>query len=308
MSNSSLEIYNQSLKMYNNPDLANKKAFNKNFCYYSTISGVNNILNSKKIYIHNLSTMNDLKESELHKNDKEFIYLLCLCNTNSEKIPMWYLYGGISGDGACIIFTPGIIRKFIQSIKTVTGFNKGKMYKLIKDKDFNMEYGWVFYSRGDRRYKYKNKNYEVYYDTEFQKNNYFIKDYAWEYEKEFRIVIKTNTGIEYERLEIEIPEEIYSKIKIKLGPETKYPFEKIFEKEGFKNFLETKLEKSKLSVKMDMFNRNHRNMIDYISNEIKSGSDRSKIDDICKAIKKGDYCKSDKNLTSAEAAAAKEWE
>ena len=49
--------------------------------------------------------MNDLREADLHGAEKEDIFVQCFCNSDTEKIPMWYLYGGIVGRGASIGFT-----------------------------------------------------------------------------------------------------------------------------------------------------------------------------------------------------------
>ena len=64
--------------------------------------------------------MNDLHEVELHNDEKDNIFVQCFCNSPNEKIPMWYLYGGITGKGASIGFTPGVMQAYIKSINHVT--------------------------------------------------------------------------------------------------------------------------------------------------------------------------------------------
>lgn len=121
------------------------------FWYYTRLSTLDKILDGKCVYVSNLEGMNDKDEELLHNSEKEFIHCFCLCNSGSEKIPMWYLYSGISGQGAALGFTPSIILRLISSIETVsTPDNKTVLYK---DKDFDLSYGWVFYRKPEQRNK-----------------------------------------------------------------------------------------------------------------------------------------------------------
>lgn len=259
------------------------------FWYYTRLDIANLILGNKCIYVSNLCTMNDVDEANLHEKDKKFVHCLCLCNSDTEKIPMWYLYSGISGQGVALGFTPSVMLNFIKSIdrvKTIDGKNV-----LRKGEDFDIDYGWIFYRKkeANSQVMYKRKWYSLEDPENFEKNNFFIKSYPWEYEKEFRVVIRNLTKIPYDQLAVDITP-IYDKIKLKLAPElSNENFEKMLvQLSGISNFLSKKPENSKLSINMDLCKRNFEGFIDYI----KRNSDEEKELDyskICDAISR--YCK-----------------
>ncbi len=85
----------------------NAKDFSQTkFWYYTKVDTVSKILESRSFHVSNLARMNDKAEALLHDSDKEKVHALCFCNSRSEKIPMWYLYAGLSGKGAAIGITP----------------------------------------------------------------------------------------------------------------------------------------------------------------------------------------------------------
>lgn len=139
-----IEITSQELIECNFIPLDSKAIdFSKeSFWYYTRLSVANSILKNKCIYISNLANMNDNDEANLHEKDKDFIHCLCLCNSSTEKIPMWYLYAGISGQGASLQFTPAVLLKLIKSIKEVTTIDRETTLHI--NKDFDIDYGWVF--------------------------------------------------------------------------------------------------------------------------------------------------------------------
>ena len=184
-----------------------------------------------------------IKKSRLHEDRKGDIFVQSFCNSDTEKIPMSYLYGGISGKGASIGFTPSVMLAYILSIRSVKelvrqgdgSFAPGETLEVGKDKDFELQTGWVFYTkyRKDKngnvdresyaRVCYRNTFYNVEDPEAFFRDNYFIKDYPWEYEKEFRVVLINRTGRVIEKIQIDLPEEFRTKknrkIKVRLGPE-----------------------------------------------------------------------------------------
>lgn len=241
---------------------------NYSFWYYTSLSTADKILFNKKIYISNLTNMNDKEECLLHTKEKDFIHCLCFCNSNTEKIPMWYLYSGVAGRGASIRFTPKIILELISSIDTLTSTDgKNILYKGV---DFDIIPGWVYYKKTDEKSQvfFRNKWYSISDPDNFEKQNYFIKSYPWEYEREFRIVIINKTRQAYDRLVVDI-DKVYSKLKVKLAPELrKANFEELFSNlEGFKRLSLENYLYSALQIKMDLFNRNFESFVDYVNND-----------------------------------------
>lgn len=265
-----------------------------NFWYYTRLSTANKILENKYVYISNLSEMNDLDEAKLHNNTSKFVHCFCFCNSNSEKIPMWYLYSGISGMGASLGFTPATMIKLINSIETVS--TPDGAVTLHKGKDFDLDFGWIFYRKVDQKDRvfYRNKWYSLKDPINFESNNYFIKSYPWEYEREFRIVIQNKTDTPYDRFVINLAP-VYEQIKLKLAPEiTEETFIKLQPQlHGINKFLSKKPLPlhSNLLINMNLFKRNFKGFLEYISNNLEQPDSGTSIDyaAICSAM--SNYCK-----------------
>lgn len=256
------------------------------FCHYTSVKSLTEIIKGETFQFSPISSANDIDEAELHKKDGENIYTFCLCNSDTEKIPMWYLYGGIAGKGAKIKITPANIRNLVSSIDAVTTDTK-KM--LEKGKDFDLEFGWVFYQKNDlKTVKYRHKYYEL-DDLEcFAEDNYFIKNYSWEYEKEFRIIIKVKNGEQYKHLYAAIPSQVLTSLKIQFAPEiTKEEVRHIVEtNKVLLDYLLSKFEYSKLDIKMGLLNRNCDSIIELLR-EVCTDYDRLAM--VCKRVE--EYCR-----------------
>lgn len=289
-------------RIINKPDLDtnNAKDFSGyTFWQYTSVDSIKKILGGKCFWVNNIVAMNDLHETELHKEDKQDIFVQCFCNSNSEKIPMWYLYGGIAGKGASFGFTPRVMLDYINSIKYVTELvydPDEKLYvageKFEIGAEFELQVGWVFYvdyklpvkpwpkDNNVVRVNYFNKFLNVEEAEQFFDDNYFIKDYPWEYEKEFRLVFINKTGKKIDKIKIEIPEEFRKsknrKLKIKLAPEISNStevasgmseFERcsdVIEEVAVKNGYQILVERSKLKINMDLLGRSKGDVNEYI--------------------------------------------
>jgi hypothetical protein len=147
------------------------------FCYYTSVKALDKILKSEYIYLNSICNMNDISEYNLHKRNAKNVFIFCLCNSESEKIPMWYLYGGILGNGARIKFTPGVLRDLHNAIKFVYPVNGNVVDEntpLKIGEDFELRCGWVYYQKSDRSIKYRQKWYVADNDDLFVEDNYFI--------------------------------------------------------------------------------------------------------------------------------------
>lgn len=259
-----------------------------NFWYYTSVSTLNLILESGKIWVSSIDKMNDVNEAKLHLQDKSDIFALCFCNTNSEKIPMWYLYSGICGKGMRMGMTPSLMLSFLRSIKKVYPIDEnGKVSDVPRliGEDFSFEYGWIFYKKCNGCVNFRRKWYDIADYDDFENQNYFIKDYPWEYEKEFRIVFKNKTDEHFTRIAIEIPENILEKLKLSYAPEVD-PSEDIISQKGFKKYLGKKIVHSALAINMNLISRNK----DEIVKNINTLIDSKNAADICKAVQSQQYC------------------
>lgn len=289
------DITAKELRGKNPPKVSESLELSSNYTFwnYTSIGNLNKILESGYFFASNLAIMNDKNEKELHLNNSESVHALCFCNSNTEKIPMWYLYSGITGKGCALGVTPAKMRDWLRTIKEVyVVIGEGKEKKadteqiLSVGKDVSLECGWVFYRKGKSEIFYKNKWHRIAeedYD-EFQNDNFFIKDYPWEYEREFRILIKNKTGKNHDQLAIKIPEKIYPSLKLRLAPElTKENFQsEVKDLEGFqKFFISSNAKESDLKISMDLLNRNKERIHEYA---------KEHSPDICEVIRKAFKC------------------
>lgn len=286
-----LDITAKELRGKNPPKVSENLEISSSYTFwnYTSIGNLNDILKSGYFFASNLAIMNDNNEKELHPNNSESVHALCFCNSNTEKIPMWYLYGGITGKGCALGVTPAKMRDWIRMIKevyVVVGKKADTEQVLSVGKDVSLECGWVFYRKGKSEIFYRNKWHRIAekdYD-EFENDNFFIKDYPWEYEREFRILIKNKTGKNHDRLAIKIPEKIYPSLKLRLAPElTEEKFQsEVKDLEGFqKFFISSKAKESDLKISMDLLNRNKERIHKYVEEH---------ASDICKVIREASSC------------------
>ncbi|MBQ8289372.1 MAG: hypothetical protein IJY01_00680 [Clostridia bacterium] len=196
------------------------KVKNLDFCHYTSLDALKKIIKNKEIWASSFETFNDSHERKLHEGNKRS-FVFCVCCSKSEQIPLWYLYSGGTNGGRFRI-TPASLIKLIKSIKTVypviNGIRDGErpMHLGI---DFTVEFGWVYYSRGDGFVNHRTDNYimgrrnlEL-----FVKDNLYLKDYEWNYEKEFRIIVNFVRDVEFERIAIPLDTRLIADIL--LSPE-----------------------------------------------------------------------------------------
>jgi len=192
------------------------------FWHYTKLENARKILvgETPGFIVRSLEKMNDRDESNLYGEKSKSLYALCFCNSDKENIPMWYMYGGIDGKGVALGITPKRMMDFISSIDTVYGVCGKKVRKKAEFKrgvDFEIQAGWVVYrnQREPSNYRIKGKWFDK-VDNSFTVDNYFIKLYPWEYEKEFRILLNFNHPIGYNRIYIPLGD---LKVKVMLAPE-----------------------------------------------------------------------------------------
>lgn len=276
------------------PDLA-RNLSDKSFWYYTRLKTADQILDGSAFWVSNITDMNDLDELNLHDQEKEKIYALCFCNSDSEKIPMWYLYSGIAGKGVALGLTPGSMLTFLRSLEEVEGVKKDDDTKttLKIGRDIELRFGWVYYQKQaeHKQVYYKNKWYELSNTSGFTNGNYFIKNYPWEYEKEFRIIFINHTNTIYKRLIVKIPELVYGKIKLRLAPELEIgELKKNKTLKRINKKPELILIQSKLKIKMNLFSRNKESLPEYLKEEFVKTNPDITPEMMCKLIKDVSQC------------------
>lgn len=237
--------------------------FGKNsFYHYTRLGTMDKILESGKLracIYEGVNSLNDKNENLEQGRDAVF----CFCTTaTGDRLPMWYLYSGITGRGSALKFKPNQMRKLIENIKknglTCT-FKDGSTSLLHYEpkneqySDFILQYGRVIYKthtdKKESNYKWKGKVYHLIEKDEiaelknklaslfqdvqsssklsckefedFEKTPFF-KDYPWEYENEFRVLINLNKKYLNKVKYIEVDISSFMKdLKVHFGPNLK---------------------------------------------------------------------------------------
>ncbi len=258
-------------------------------------------------FLNSIAGTNDIHEKELHANS-ENVFPLCFCHSDTENIPLWFLYGGIDGHGICIRLTVNKMKDFLGRIKSAYPVNEnGKIdtkTTLNKGTDFELSAGWVYYCKEEQNkqngenetiVKYRGNAYKLSDEslTLFQKDNYFIKDYPWYYEKEFRIlfIFKEKPS---ERIAVPLPKskfEIDGGLSIKLAPN--YTEQEEEELRKTLNDSKLKIQKSKLSISFELFSRNENPIFRYLVEAARNSENEKtneKFHEICRELQKRNNC------------------
>ena len=233
------------------------KDFSKqSFWHYTKAQNLPKIFSTEEkgytLLCNSLTHMNDLTERS--RANAQNVFVSCFCNTESEKIPMWYLYGSLTGNGAAIGFTPSKMLEFLNSINYVYGtrtIDNTTISEKIPINTLEIKYGWIYYAKYEQdktKFYYKQKFYEI---TDFDKdcnNFYFLKEYAWNYEKEFRIVIIDKENRNFNNILLPIPPNLAKQLKLKVGTTFSYQSYKL-------PMEESKIQRSTLKIEMDLLER-----------------------------------------------------
>lgn len=249
------------------------KDFSKqSFWHYTKAQNLPKIFSTEEkgytLLCNSLTHMNDLTERS--RANAQNVFVSCFCNTESEKIPMWYLYGSLTGNGAAIGFTPSKMLEFLNSINYVYGtrtIDNTTTSEKIPINTLDIKYGWIYYAKYEHdktKFYYKQKFYEI---TDFDKdcnNFYFLKEYAWNYEKEFRIVIIDKENRNFNNILLPIPQNLAKQLKLKVGTTFSYQSYKL-------PMEESKIQRSTLKIEMDLLERFKDEILDY-NNKQKNNS------------------------------------
>jgi hypothetical protein len=272
---------------------------NSGFYYFTTLRTAERILSGDKenyILVSPISRMNDLHERELHATTGTNVFGLCFCNSDMDNIPMWYLYSGISGQGARIGITAKRMHSLLESIKSIYAVENNQIgQKLELGIDFELEYGWIYYRNADKLVKYRNQYYTLADSlTEFEQDNYLVKDMEWNYEKEFRIVFHIK-NTPPERIAVPIQKQMLMKnggLTVRLAPELRPACEETLAREMYAQKFglpEEKIKFSKLKIKMDLIARNQFTIVEKFSDVI-NNLNYNDVANICTQMQSRNFC------------------
>jgi hypothetical protein len=186
-------------------------------------------------------------EKILEKYTRPF-YSLCFSTGINENLSLWYLYAGMNGKGSYLQWTKALIKHLVEEstyILTETDENDGKRRKKDGGKSITLVNGLTMKRSFKDVLYYKSSNnsrtVNLKYNT-MTNNNIPVEDFAqyraenvgfckgliWYYEKETRLLVElTGDALDYVQknpsktfvVVIKIADNIYKKLKIKVGPE-----------------------------------------------------------------------------------------
>lgn len=272
------------------------------FNHYTKLETIEKIFSSTSSYWHvsSLRSMNDRMEADRYGNKSNSTFAMCFSCGASERIPMWYMYAGIGGAGARISFNKQAFSNFCNSIDVVYPIINKKTdctNALKKGVDFDIECGYVCYCNFDNenridKIKHKSRRYIIkdskMEEDAFFKDRFFIKNYEWEYENEYRIVFKMLKPLPEGIEKIAVPiDGIKNRISLTVGPEFSQNPPTL--SGAIKQEFGDRIKHSRLKIKMDMLNRNKESflampMSDFESGEISKMCDRIHNEGFCKHI------------------------
>ncbi len=200
--------------------------------HYTKLSNVVSIINSKYWWLNSPQGMNDGLEfqhiSESQQN--KAVFFASFVYNSSESIAMWSMYAQPWEDGVFIRIPVAVFKKWIRNITTIyTVLNPKSAFPIIEKslipiKDLSIVR--VAYTNSD---SVQNKSDEIIKCGKAE--NYlikrapylpnlvgYIKDMAWEYEHEVRVLVATDKSIKCDNLAIELPDDLIDSMEIVAGP------------------------------------------------------------------------------------------
>lgn len=270
--------------------------------HYTRLTTVEKIFlqTSSYWYASSFDGMNDLAEANRYGEKRKSTFAMCFSSGRRERIPMWYMYAGITGKGARISLNKKAFSDFYDNINIVYPVSNGKVnYERAFEKgvDFETESGYVYYCDFNdedliTKVKYKSDEYTIDDSREeelkFLENNFFVKNHEWEYENEYRIVFKMLKPLPENIEKIAVPiDGIKNKILLTVGPE--FNQNPPILSDAIKQEFGDRIKHSRLKIKMDMLSRNKESflampMSDFESDEISMMCDRIHNEGFCKHI------------------------
>ena len=207
----------------NNPDrFINIKYFTK----YMKLSTLKNMFTNEMMFINNPSNMNDLYEyGAFHDKSKwEKICFASFIGQSDENMAMWSMYGQPWKDGVMISIPKKDLVKLVDNQPKLVSAEYDKvdhMYKPgneVTSSDDMLSIVRVAYVNG-KTIVYRNeenKNFSNPYSIpEFIG---YLKDIAWDYEKEMRIRVDLPMSYKEKAIFLKLPQELLQQVIITTGP------------------------------------------------------------------------------------------
>lgn len=233
-----------------------------NYYHYTTWDSLTKIIQNKTFLLTrgNSLNINDQQEAHMKGSWREWnkIYIGSFAFGASENMAMWGLYGLPWQDAVRISISKEQMNSWINGITRVGLFENGQT--IDYQSGFDVVLTDIVYAGGKRgtnnlRLTHYGKHITV-SDTyplyEIDTNPImtgFIKNYAWHYENEVRLRIHLTNDTGYEKISVNIPDDIINSITVMTGPYFKWKNDKLYNnlvnenrivESGFKNLVHYK--------------------------------------------------------------------
>lgn len=259
--------------------LETQKFKHMKYSHYTNIDAMDSILKNRCLWLSPLEQCNDLLETDW-EGDVCNDFCLCFSAVYSENIPMWYLYGGITGQGVRLTFGNSVMNKwknnFQFALKKYDGDGKEETSEIIQPIDVKVR-DVLYISKDETNQKYRLKYNNQCNNGKFSEYDYkqirekyrgFYKELPWFYEKEFRVLIEVEPRISNlvkddscYKIALVINNDVYKEAQILLGPESN--ISNLEQYQGIKQFLLEAVPRSQYTnkIKMDLLKKNKRGII-----------------------------------------------
>ena len=221
---------------YSMIDFLKQKGGNHEYYYhYTTWDALSKILSNKKFLLTrgNSLRINDQHEALMKGSWEEWnkIYIGSFAFGSSEIMAMWGLYGLPWRDAVRISIPKEEMRSWIKHIRRVKLFDNGRAVDY--QGDFDVGLNDIVYVTGKKgtdnlRLTHNTRSITVseinplYGIDKAEEMTGYIKNYAWQYENEVRIRIRLANDTGYEKISIDIPDEVADSITVTTGPNFKW--------------------------------------------------------------------------------------
>lgn len=176
--------------------LIDRSKRHKAYYHYTNVDALEGMLKSKTLYLSNVSRMNDLLEP-LNIPTKKWgnIYIASFSFSSHESVALWSLYGNPLNKAIRIQFTQSSIQRAINNIndkKQCSNIDNSETYKI---KNINLVDITYLNEKADSiRWNRALLSYikcpEINNISKHAEMAGFVKNIAWEYETEVRIIVE----------------------------------------------------------------------------------------------------------------------
>lgn len=203
--------------------------YRKYFYHYTKLDNVIKIFKSRTWHLGNAKHMNDLLE--YGNGDKERwgnIFFSSFMTDVKESIGMWSMYSQPWEKGILLVIPKKEVQNWIKNVDEILEISckdykpTGKSVKISADNKLFLSS--VAYSNCDNPEAEEKNTWSTVVNTEIKGAAHipeltgYIKDSAWDYEREIRIKATLEAGHGFQRTAIEVPERLLASIEIIAGP------------------------------------------------------------------------------------------